>query len=154
MDLRKAFDSVNRDILRRILTLTRYLQSPSVRSGLYSCTESVLRCHDPNADYFLINTVREGCVLARKHFITYMDHVLGRMSEMLACGMSFPTIRITDLHFADDADIFAETRGVLAKALDSLSEEAEPLGLRVSRIKTQVQAFGDILDATVESIPV
>ena len=43
---------------------------------------------------------------------------------------------------------------VLEGALDSLSEEAEPLGLRVSWIKTKVQAFGDILDATVESIPV
>ena len=50
--------------------------------------------------------------------------------------------------------IFVETTEVLAGALDLLSEEAEPLGLRVSRIKTKVQTFGDILDATVESIPV
>ena len=89
-----------------------------------------MRCHDPNADYFLINTVREGCVLARKHFITYMDHVLGRMSEMLACGMSFPTIRITDLHFADDAVIFAETTEVPAEARKLLSEKAEPRSKR------------------------
>ena len=38
--------------------------------------------------------------------------------------------------------------------LDSLSKEAEPLGLRVFWIKTKVQAFCDILDATIESIPV
>ena len=68
--------------------------------------------------------------------------------------MSFGTVRITDLDFADDAVIFAETTEVLTGALDSLSEEAEPLGLRVSWIKTKVQAFGDTLDATVESIPV
>ena len=68
--------------------------------------------------------------------------------------MSFGTVRITDLHFADDAVISAETTEVLAKALDSLSEEAAPLVLRVSWIKTQVQAFGGILDATDESIPV
>ena len=38
-------------------------------------------------------------------------------------------------------------------ALESLNEEAVPLGLLgVSWIKTKVQAFGDILDATVESI--
>ena len=43
---------------------------------------------------------------------------------------------------------------VPAEALDSLSVEAEPLGLRVSWIKTKVKAFVDILDATVESIPV
>ena len=37
-------------------------------------------------------------------------------------------------------------------ALNSLSEEAEPIRLRVSWIKIKVQAFGNILDATVESI--
>ena len=68
-------------------------------------------------------------------------------------GSVFGTVRITDLHIVDDAVIFAETTEVLAGALDSLSEEAEPLGLRVSWIKNKVQAFGDILDATLESIP-
>ena len=68
--------------------------------------------------------------------------------------MSFGTVRITDLHFADDAVIFAETTEVLAGALDSLSEEAVPLGLRVTWIKTKVQAFGNILDATTDSFPV
>ena len=59
---------------------------------------------------------------------------IGEDVEMSCCGASFGT--------------------VFAEALDSLSEEAEPLGLRVSWMKTKVQAFGDILDATVESIPV
>ena len=49
---------------------------------------------------------------------------------------------------------YVETIEVLAGPLDLLSEEAEPLGFRVSWIKTKVQAFDDIPDATVESIPV
>ena len=68
--------------------------------------------------------------------------------------MSFGTVQITDLDFADDAVIFAKTSKVLAGALHSLSVEAEPLGLRVSSIKTKVKVFVDILDATVGSIPV
>ena len=39
------------------------------------------------------------------------------------------------------------------KALESLSEEAEPLGRRISWTETKVQSFGNILDATIESIP-
>ncbi len=35
-----------------------------------------------------------------------------------------------------------------------LNEESEPLGLRVSRVKTNIQAFNDILDAAVLSVPV
>ena len=58
-----------------------------------------------------------------------MDHVLRRMSEKSGCGVSFGTVRITDLDIADDAVIFAETTEVLARVLELLSEEAEPLGL-------------------------
>ena len=67
--------------------------------------------------------------------------------------MSFGTVRITDLDFLDEAAIFDETKS-FAEALESLSEENEPLGLRLSWIKTKVHAFVDVLDATVESIPV
>ena len=69
------------------------------------------------------------CVLAPR-----MDHVLGRMSEKSGCGVSFGTVR--------SSLIFAETTEVLAGAVDLLSEEAKSLGLRVSWIKTKVQAFG------------
>ena len=82
----------------------------------------------------------------------HSDLILGRVSEKLGCRVSFATVRITDLDFADDAVIFAETTKVLAGALDTLSEEAEPLGLRVSWMKTKVLAFGDKVDAIVESI--
>ena len=72
-------------------------------------------------------------------------HVLGRKSEKSGCGVSFGTkIRIDILNSADDSIIFAETTKVLAGALDSLSEKTEPLRLRVSWIKTKVQAFGDV----------
>ena len=35
-----------------------------------------------------------------------------------------------------------------------LNEESEPLGLRVSWVKTKTKAFHDILDAAVLSVPV
>ena len=66
--------------------------------------------------------------------------------------MSFGTVRISEYDFSDDAVIFAKTPGVLARALESLSEVAEPLGLRVFWIKTEFQALDNILDATIESI--
>ena len=62
--------------------------------------------------------------------------------------------QISDLDFADDAVIFAETLDILLRALEVLNEESEPLGLRVSLVKTKIQAFNDILDAAVLSVPV
>ena len=76
------------------------------------------------------------------------------MSERSSCGASFGNVKISDLDFADDAVIFAETLDILFGALEALNEEWEPLGLRVSWVKTKIQAFNDILDAAVLSVPV
>ena len=43
---------------------------------------------------------------------------------------------------------------ILLGALEVLIEGSEPLGLRVSWVKTKIQAFNDILDAAVLSAPV
>ena len=42
---------------------------------------------------------------------------------------------------------------ILLGALEVLNEESGPLGLRVSWIKTKIQAFNDILDAAILSVP-
>ena len=84
-----------------------------------------------------------------------LQHLHGPCTgEKSGCRVSFGTVQITDIDLADDAVIFAETTDILAKVLVSLSEKTEPLGMRVSWIKTKVQAFGDILDVTIASFPV
>jgi len=85
---------------------------------------------------------------------TCMDWILGRMSERSSCGASFGNVKISDLDFADDAVIFAETLDILLGALEVLNEESEPLGLRFSWVKTKILAFNDIFDAAVLSVPV
>ena len=66
----------------------------------------------------------------------------------------FGNVKFSDLDFADDAVIFVETLDILLGALKVLNEESEPLGLWVSCVKTKIQAFNDILDAAVLSVPV
>ena len=48
---------------------------------------------------------------------------------------SFRNVKISDLDFADDAVIFAETLDILLGALEVLNEESELMGLRVSWVK-------------------
>ena len=43
---------------------------------------------------------------------------------------------------------------ILLGALEVMNEESEPLQLRVSSVKTKIQAFNDILDAAIPSVPV
>ena len=107
------------------------------------------------SDFFPVNAgVRQGCVLAPSLFSACMDWIMSRMVGRSSCGVSFGDVQITDLDFANDAVIFAETLDILKEALEGLSEEAEVLGLRVSWIKTKIQEFGDILDAAIESLSV
>ena len=42
-----------------------------------------------------------------------MDWILGRMSKRSSCGALFGYVKISDLDFADDAVIFAETLDIL-----------------------------------------
>ena len=74
------------------------------------------------------------------------------MLERLSCGASFRNVKICDLDFADDAVIFAETLDILLGAIKLLIEESEPLGLRVSWVKTKIQAFNDIFDAAINCL--
>ena len=125
----------------------------NMMSELYSGTESAVRCGDTISDLFpVVAGVRQGCVLSPTLFSTCMDWILGRMSERSSCGASFGNVKISDLDFADDAVIFAATLDILLGALEVLNEESEPLGLRVSWVKTKIQAFNDILDTAVLSV--
>ena len=83
-----------------------------------------------------------------------MDSILGRMSNRSSCRASFGNVKISDLYFADDAVIFAETLAILFGALDALYKSSELWGLWVSWIKTKIQAFNDMLDAAIFSVPV
>ena len=78
-----------------------------------------------------------------------MDWVLGKVVDHSHCGASVGNAKITDLVFADDAVILAESLEVLVLALETLHEDAKPLGLQVSWPKTKVQVFGGLLDETV-----
>jgi len=87
-----------------------------------------------------------GCVLVPTLFSTCMDWILGRMLGRSTCGASIGNVKISVLDFADDAVVFAETLGIFLGS--------EPLVLQVSWVKTKIQAFNDILDAAILSVPI
>ena len=121
---------MNRDALWGILGLHGVPPKLiNLMSELYSGTESAVRCGDTIFDLFPVVTgVRQGCVLAPTLFSACMDWILGRMAERSSCGASFENVKISDLDFADDADLFAETLDILLGALKVLIEESELLG--------------------------
>ena len=106
-----------------------------------------MSCDDTISDYFPVNNaVRQGCVLATTLFNTPKDHVSGRYrrGRVAECCSEQSGSLIQTRSYTQRQPKFLQRH--------SLAERAEPLGLRVSCIKTKAQAFGDILDATVETI--
>ena len=154
VDLKKAFDSVYREALWDLLRLRGIpARIIGLLTGLYSGTESAVKCGGGVSCFFPVNAgVRQGCVLAPSLFNTCMDWVLGRVVDQSHCGASVGNTMVTDLVFADDAVILAESLEVLVLALETLHEETKPLGLQVSWTKTKVQVFGGLLDETVQSV--
>ncbi|KAG0714867.1 Retrovirus-related Pol polyprotein from type-1 retrotransposable element R2 [Chionoecetes opilio] len=142
VDLKKAFDSVHRESLWDLLRLRGIpARTIGLITGLYSGTESAVKCGAGVSSFFPVNTgVRQGCVLAPSLFNACMDWVLDKVVDQSDCGASVGNTKITDLVFADDAVIFAESLEVLVMALEALHEEAKPLGLEFSWLKTKVQS--------------
>ena len=97
--------------------------------------------------------MRQRCVLAPTLFNTCIDWVMGETVRNTDCGISLGEATITDLDFADDIVIFAETLEALVAALDTLSMESEPLGLKVSWIKTKILKFIAFFDENINLPP-
>ena len=91
-----------------------------------------MKCKGGVSSFCFVHTgVKQGCVLAPSLFNTCTDRLLGRVVNQSHNGASVGNIKITDLVFADDAVIFAESMEILVMALKALHEEAKPLGLLV-----------------------
>ncbi|KAI8482551.1 hypothetical protein Bbelb_396990 [Branchiostoma belcheri] len=145
VDLKQAFDSVDRQCLWKVL---RILGVPSklldLLSLLHSDTTSCVRVNGQTSDPFTINSgVRQGCVLAPTIFNTAIDHVMAKTVSQSSCGASFGNVTISDLDYADDVAILAEVVQVLKHALEAMNLETQPLGLMISWGKTKVQSLSD-----------
>ena len=158
------FDSVNRDALWRILDLCGVPPKLiNLMSELYSRTEKCcvriltqccVRYGGTISDLFPVVTgVRQGCILAPTLFNACMDRFMGRRSERSSCGVSFGSIKISGL-ISQRMQSSLQRLWISFGAQDMLNEESEPLGFRVSWVKTTIQAFSDTFDAAILSVPV
>ena len=156
VDLRKAFNSVNRDALWRILGLRgvppKLINLMSkLYSGYRECCEMWwyhLR-HISSCFWSSSGVCTDPHIFQRLYGLDSGEDVGGS-----SYGASFGNVKISDLDFTVDAVSFAETLDILLGALEMLNKESEFLGLQVSSVKMKIQAFNDILDATILSVPV
>ena len=117
VDLRKAFDSVNLVVLSRILALREI--PPNLVNLTFSLYSILWAALAPSRT--------SGMCSCPNKFQHLPEPCTGKDVGEVGLRGVFGTVRITDLDFADDA--IRKKQPTFYRILESLSEDAEPLGL-------------------------
>ena len=125
IDYEKAFDSVDRDMLWKIM---RHYGIPEkivnlVRS-LYVGTNCQVSHDGQLSEPFQINTgVRQGCLLSPFLFTLAVDWILKESTKGKKCEVQWtPWIQLEDLDFADDLSLMSHTKHQMQSKTDTLDE--------------------------------
>ena len=153
IDFKKAFDSVHRGKMMKILAAYGIPKELcNAISTLYEGTRARILTPDGETDYFdLLAGVLQGDTLAPYIFVIVIDYVMrntiGEEAERLGFTLSKRKSRrvgpvvITDLDFADDLALIAEEIKDAQEMLTRLENEAEKVGLHLNVGKTEVMIF-------------
>ena len=145
MDYAKAFDCVDHNKLWKILKemgipdhLTCLLRN------LYAGQEATVRTGHGTTDWFQIGKgVRQGYILSPCLFNLYAEHIMRNAGlEEAQAGIKITGRNITNLRYADDTTLMAESEEELNSLL--MKEESEKVGLKLSIRKTKIMAFSPI----------
>ena len=160
VDLRKAYDSVNRDALWMILREKYHLPDKLVRviHALHDGTRGAVRAYGRVLEEFTITTgVRQGDVLAPTLFNIFFDAVVTttltrhpqhglRMlynldDELVGSRRKMRgSVLIQDLEYADDMALVSDSMDTLEEVLSSLDSVCSGVGLSISSKKTKILA--------------
>ena len=97
-------------------------------------------------DWFKIGKeVQQGCIVSHCLFNLYTDYIMQntRLDESQA-GMKIDRRNITNLRYAEDTTLMAESKEELKSLLMKVKEESEKAGLKLNIQKTKIMASSSI----------
>ena len=127
VDLKAAFDSVDRNALWQLLTgLGLPPKMVSFFQALYTDTTICVRIDGCNSGCFpILSGVRQGCAVAPDLFLVPTDWLMERTVHRGMVGTTIGKKKesFMDLDFADDVVLLAEMLSVLISALEVMDRE-------------------------------
>ena len=146
-DHAKAFDSVDHNQLWKMLKemgipdhLTYLLRN------LYAGQEATVRIGHGTTDWFQIGKgVRRGCTLSPCLFNLYAEYIMKNVGlEEAQAGIKTARRNISNLRYANDTTLMAESEEELTSLLMKVKEESEKVGLKLNIQKTKITASSPI----------
>ena len=133
IDFKAASESVSRDSLWKILQICGVPQELSVLvRQMYTDTSSAVRLASSVSEQFTIESGgKQGCVIAPDLFNCVIDHLMRRLLSCCSLGIQLGEYQLTDLDYADDIAIIAQSACMLEEALIILQEEANLVGMQI-----------------------
>ena len=155
IDYTKAFDCVDHDKLWKAL---REMEIPDhltcLLRNLYVGQEATVRTLYGTSDWFKIEKgVRQGCLLSPCLFNLCTEHITryARLHELQA-GIETGGGNISNLRYADDTTLMAESEEKLKSLLMKLKEESEKASLKLNIQKSKIMASGTISSWHISSV--
>ena len=143
VDYAKAFNRVDHNELWKILKeMGKADHLICLLRNLYAGQEATGRTGHGTTDWFQIGKgVRQGCILSPCLFNLYAEYIMrnDRLEEAKA-GIKIARRNISNLRYADDTTLMAESEEELKCFLMKVKEESEKVGLKLSIHKAKTMA--------------
>ena len=143
MDYEKAFDRVNWVKMMGILKdLGIDWRDRRLICELYMKQEAVVRIMNEESEPCAIGRgVRQGCTLSPLLFSIFAERMVAEGLDNINEGTNVGGELVTDVRFADDQGMVAETEKGLQKIMDSLNEISQKYGMKINVKKTKVMVI-------------
>ena len=114
--------------------------------NLYAGQEATVRTGRGTTDWFQIGKgVRQGCILSPCLFNLYAEYIMRNAGlDEAQAGIKIAGRNISNLRYADDTTLMAESEEELKNLLMNVKEESEKVGLKLNIQKTNIMASGPI----------
>ena len=120
--------------------------------NLYAGQEATVRTGHGRTDWFQIGKgVCQGCILSPCLFNLYAEYIMRNAElEEAQAGIKIAGRNISNLRYADDTILMAESEEELKNLLMKVKEESENVGLRLNIQKTKIMASGPITSREID----
>ena len=114
--------------------------------NLYAGQEATVRTGHGTTDWFQIGKgIRQGCILSPCLFNLYAEYIMRNAGlEEAQAGIKIARRNTSNLRYADDTTLMAESEEELKTLLMKVKEGSKKVGLKLNIQKTRIMASGPI----------